>query len=550
VRTPLLVFGAVVAAGFSVAAVNGIHAQTRGAALSGIVSSAEEGPMEGVLVSAKRAGSNITVTVVSNAQGRYALPAAKLGAGTYALSIRAVGYDLDGKNSVDVGAQGGASADIRLKKTTDLAGQLSNAEWLASMPGTDAQKKSLLDCVSCHEIAKIVNTRYTADDFMTVIPRMATYAPGTTPLQPQRRLNTPRARDPQQLRAMAEYLASVNLSTGSPWKYPLKTLPRLKGASDDVVITEYDLPRRVTEPHDVVVDAQGMAWYSDFGTQVLGEVNPRTGEVTEFQLPVLKAGQANGELDLELDKSGMMWLGMMMQGGVAEFDPKAKAFKTFPLPEKWNDNAAQIAMVTPPNNGVMWTNDVDKDSAHRLNLTTGQWDTFGPITDGTHRLSIYGLYADSHNNAYAMDFSPNDGSYLGKVDGTTGAMSLIPTPTKNVRLRRGRFDAQDRLWFAEYAGNAIGMYDANTGKMTEWPLPTPWTAPYDVVADKRGEIWTGSMWTDRVSRLDPKSGKVVEYMLPRTTNIRRVFVENTTTPVTFWVGSNHGASIVKVEPQD
>jgi len=27
-------------------------------------------------------------------------------------------------------------------------------------------------------------------------------------------------------------------------------------------------------------------------------------------------------------------------------------------------------------------------------------------------------------------------------------------------------------------------------------------------------------------------------------------VDNTTSPVTFWVGSNHGASIVKVEPQD
>jgi len=27
-------------------------------------------------------------------------------------------------------------------------------------------------------------------------------------------------------------------------------------------------------------------------------------------------------------------------------------------------------------------------------------------------------------------------------------------------------------------------------------------------------------------------------------------VDNTTTPVTFWTGSNHGASIVKIEPQD
>jgi len=31
--------------------------------------------MEGVLVSAKRAGSTMTVTVVSNAQGQYRLPA-------------------------------------------------------------------------------------------------------------------------------------------------------------------------------------------------------------------------------------------------------------------------------------------------------------------------------------------------------------------------------------------------------------------------------------------------------------------------------------------
>jgi streptogramin lyase len=58
------------------------------------------------------------------------------------------------------------------------------------------------------------------------------------------------------------------------------------------------------------------------------------------------------------------------------------------------------------------------------------------------------------------------------------------------------------------------------------------------------------MLSDRVSRLDPKTGDFVEYLLPRRTNIRRVFVDNSTTPVTFWVGNNHGAAIVKVEPLD
>jgi virginiamycin B lyase len=554
-RKLLLVFGSVAIAVLLVCTGgNTLRAQAQtGVALTGTVTSAEEGPMEGVLVSAKLPNAPITITVVSDQQGRYRFPAAKLPPGQYALRIRAVGYDVDGSDAATVTAGTTATADLHLKKTADLPGQLSNTEWLMSMTGTDQQKRAVIDCVSCHTLQRIVSSRYTAEEWMQIIPRMSTYAPGTTPLQPERRINTPHPRDPAQLRALAEYLASINLSTGSPWKYPLRTLPRPKGRATHVVITEYDLPRRVTEPHDVVLDSQGMAWYTDFGTQILGELNPKTGAVTEYDVPTLKPNFPKGELDLEVDKSGDFWLGMMLQGGVAEFDPRTKAFKTWSLPPDWNDDAAQIAMVTPPSaaDGLVWTNDVDKERVHRLNPATGQWETFGPLKDASgHQVSIYGLYADSHNNAYAMDFNPVGGNNVGKVDEKTGTITLIPTPTKNVRLRRGRFDSQDHLWFAEYAGNAVGMYDAKTAKIQEWPLPTPWTDPYDVVLDKHGELWTGSMWSDRVTRLDPKTGSSIEYLLPRTTNIRRVFVDNSTNPVTFWTGSNHGASIIRLEPTD
>ena len=92
-------------------------------------------------------------------------------------------------------------------------------------------------------------------------------------------------------------------------------------------------------------------------------------------------------------------------------------------------------------------------------------------------------------------------------------------------------DAQDRLWFAEYRGNKIGMFDTKEESFKEWKLPTPWTGPYYPTVDRNGDIWTGGMTTDRVTRLDPKTGEAVEYFLPKDTNIRRVFVDNTTTPV-------------------
>jgi hypothetical protein len=38
--------------------------------------------------------------------------------------------------------------------------------------------------------------------------------------------------------------------------------------------------------------------------------------------------------------------------------------------------------------------------------------------------------------------------------------------------------------------------------------------------------------------------------LPHPTNIRRVFIDDAKSPGTLWVGNNHSASIVKVEPLD
>ena len=122
------------------------------AALTGQVTSAEEGPMEGVLVTAKKANSTIAITVVSDGQGRYRFPATKLDPGHYVISIRAVGYDLEGPTStgagstasplgVDISGTQPATTDLKLRKTANLSMQLTNAEWIESVPGTPEQKK-------------------------------------------------------------------------------------------------------------------------------------------------------------------------------------------------------------------------------------------------------------------------------------------------------------------------------------------------------------------------------------------------------------------------
>src|SRR3984957_1920719 len=309
---------------------SGVAAQTTDA-LVGQVSSEREAAMEGVVISAKKAGSTITVSVVSDDKGHYRFPANRLEPGAYTLTIRAVGYDLDGKATAQVEATKTTTADLKLKPTRNLPAQLSNAEWLASAPGTDRQKKALLNCIDCHDLDRIVRSTHDADEFVQVFDRMTGYYPGSTPEFPQRLIGDARRSLGQGpgMRALAEYLASVNLSKDETWSYPLKTLARPKGRATHVIITEYDLPRKQIQPHDVIMDAQGQVWFTHFGEQLLGRFDPKTLQVSEYPLPVLKPGFPIGTLDLEMEKSGKLWIAMMYQGGVSRFDPKTEKVETW-----------------------------------------------------------------------------------------------------------------------------------------------------------------------------------------------------------------------------
>src|SRR5204863_1906745 len=117
----------------------------------------------------------------------------------------------------------------------------------------------------------------------------------------------------QVYRGLADYLSSINQSSGSPWRYPRKPNARPKGKATRVIITEYDLPRETIQPHDVIVDAEGIAWYSSFGEQNLGKLDPRSGKVTEFPIASNKPGFPTGSLGLRSDRAGNRLLGNIYQ---------------------------------------------------------------------------------------------------------------------------------------------------------------------------------------------------------------------------------------------
>jgi streptogramin lyase len=525
------------------------------AAIEGRITSAAEGAMEGVLVSAKRATSTITVTVVSDLNGRYRFPSAKLQPGVYAIQVRAVGYDLDAPRSVEVKAGEAATADLTLTSAKDLASQLSNSEWLSSFPGTEQEKASIRACAHCHTLERVARSHHDVDKMTAVVERMSTYPQLSFPLKVQKLVaarvgggEDPLERRQAGWKRQAQYLSTVNLSQGDHWGYQLKTHSRPKGAATKVVYTEYDLPKRTRQPHDVIVDSHGLAWYASFGEQILGKLDPRTGAITEYDVPLLKPKMPTGILAARFDEDENVWMGMQFQGGVAKFDRKTETFQTWSLPPELNGDHVQINQVSADHHkvdGKVWLQDAGTYTVLRLDPASGKFEVFEPFK--IPRPNIYDVISDAQNNVYFTVFGRGD---IGRIDAKTGEINVWKTPTSGSAPRRGAIDAQGRLWFGENRAERIGMFDTTTRTFQEWVAPTPESWPYDVMADTHGEVWAGGEYTDRVIRLNPKTGAMTEYLLPRFTNIRRVFVDSSTTPATFWVGNNHGASIVKLEPQE
>ncbi len=534
-------------------------------ALSGVVSSREEGVMEGVVISARLDGANFTVSVVSDAHGKYTFPRSHLDPGRYTLSIRAVGYDLKGPSSAFV-AEGKISiANLKLAKTKNLAGQLSSLEWIMSATGTEEQKNKVMyqtvSCAYCHALERVMKSSHTADEFVDLITRMQKYYTDGSAVSRDKRgrgqigppdqvaaadQNPIWGREPLGVpkKVLAAYLATINLSNGrTTWPYELKTLPRPTGKSTRVIITQYDMPRPDTVPHDLDIDSSGTIWYTDESRMFFGKMNPKTGEFKEYSLPPVPPGDLPGARDIQVDRDGNLWFPRRVANAgivMTRFNPRTEELSTIA--------GAGTQFMTIGPDGKIWAGWSRIDPKTMKVEASYSWEKSPNLPPGPHRQYVDLTVVNSKGNPYAPDIG---GSYIIGIDAETSVARFFQVPTPLSSPRRGRMDAQDRFWFAEYTGDKIGMFDTRTEKFQEWPAPREYTTPYAVSApDKNGYVYATSNTAERLMRLDPKTGEIVEYQIPTEFDSKKIAFDPTTTRTVLWMCNTRTARMMKVEPLD
>ena len=297
----------------------------------GVVRSSTGQTLEGIMVQLISRKSAIRTTVYSDEDGRYEFP--KLEPGEYTLRIarpmefrpyvkervRISGADqleniiltrfMDPEPLTleETAAQLSASmpspvSRAMLPPLEEIAAQLTGSEWLLNLPGTGEQKKLLTEnCNWCHSYQQIFRNRYDEQGWSKIVNRMVHWggSPLIHPSEPGRMLREDETK-------LVKWLATVRGPESKD--APFVTLPRPSGRATRAIITEYELPRLELATHDIAGDSKGNIWYTPHRSSYIGRLDPRTGAVKEYHVPLPTDGALPGEHWIYVDRNDIVWM--------------------------------------------------------------------------------------------------------------------------------------------------------------------------------------------------------------------------------------------------
>jgi virginiamycin B lyase len=96
------------------------------------------------------------------------------------------------------------------------------------------------------------------------------------------------------------------------------------------------------------------------------------------------------------------------------------------------------------------------------------------------------------------------------------AIREYPLPNAAARPRRIAIEADDVMWYSDYARGFLGRFDPKTGAVTEWPSPGgPSSRPY-AIAMLKGAVWysESGVTPNTVVRFDPAMQRFQTWTIP------------------------------------
>jgi virginiamycin B lyase len=484
------------------------------ATITGNVRGPDGKPFMAAFVVAENTRNKMTVSVLSDARGRYRI--GNLPDATYRVQITAIGYKSDPRTDVQLTGDQKVSFDFALQKRMVRWSELNTYQGRQLLPKTERHDLTYQDgffttCLqSCHSFQKrMASSAWDENGWRDRVKYMR-----DAMLAPEgRRLNDESVED------FASYLTTAfgpdSQKPDSPEEMPqYKSLVRpFSSRAMNIAYVEYDFAApNGLGPWSAAEDKDGMLWipYYGRGNEVV-RLNPKTAELTRFPLPFSQTAGIHSAIPAP---DGTVWFTEVAQRRLGHLNPRTGEITEYPNSPLPDGRRTSAHTVRVDESGRVWTSGGPAISM------------FDPSTNAFKHFDLGGTYG----NEVGMNGDQWFTSFVqdGPIARVTkdGVLSKFYPPTKG-KPQRLQVDSAGIVWFSERRGGKIGRFDPDTETFKEFQLPGPEPSPYAIGIDRNHMIWYSSHEQDTLNRLDPATGEVIEYPYPHSEiSMRELFLDS------------------------
>jgi virginiamycin B lyase len=352
----------------------------------------------------------------------------------------------------------------------------------AQAPGLpEAPGKALVEgaCTGCHQTNMITQSSgYTRPHWNELIGTMIDLT-----------------RSPEQLAAINDYLAT---------HFPPNTrrTPKLVPGGTEIKFTEWQTPTLGQRTRDPMQAPDGSIWWAGQFGNMIGRLNPTTGEMKEYPLPANAMPHT-----VEIDAKGTPWYTGNKNGSIGKLDPATGKVTVYQMPDPAAKDPHTMIF---DRKGIAWFTLQNSNMVGRLDPESGDIKL---VKVPTPDAKPYGIKIDAEGVPW---FSCNGSPCLYKIDPATMALTEIKLPQAGTTVRRLDIAEDGMIWYVNSGKGFLGRFNPKTGEIKEWPSPSgPRSHPYAIIV-LDGIVWynESGMRPDALVRFDPKTETFQSWAIP------------------------------------
>jgi virginiamycin B lyase len=333
-------------------------------------------------------------------------------------------------------------------------------------------------CTSCHDTRQILRSSgYRQGDWDKLIATMVDLS------------------DSSERDTITQYLAT---------QFPPNTRRQAKLVPGDhsIAFKEWVVPILGQRSRDPVEAADGAIWWAGQWGNLIGRIDPTSGEMNEYPLPEKAMPHT-----VTTDAAGNIWYTGNKNGTVGKLDPKTEKITEYKMPDPAAKDPHSAIF---DRNGTLWFTLQHSNMVGRLDPKSGDIRLVTMPRPGSRP---YGIKLDSSGAPW---IACNGSNCIARIDPATMNIRVFPLPNEKTKVRRLDIADDDTIWYVNSSQGRLGHLDPKTGAVREWPSPSgPTSHPY-AIAIIDGIVWynESGVRPDPLVRFDPKTETFQSWAIP------------------------------------